>query len=174
MNWNKPNPVLLLLGLLVQGCGIYSFLGTSLPPNAKTFSLQIQSNIALGPPDLAENFQQRLSDELIQRTSLKQVYTQGDLQLEGVIQKFEYVAMAPTTSKDAEERDQVSIDRLTIEIQMNYINPYNPDTSFKKKNLSQYADMSANASRSDEESRLIDDIFTKLIKDVFNETVANW
>lgn len=171
MTWTKPTALLMLLLLLLQGCGIYSFSGISLPTKTKTFSLKLQSNVALGPPDLVENFQQRLSDELVQRTPLKRVYTKGDLQLEGVIKQFSYMPMAPT-KKD--EGDQVAIDRLTIEVQMNYINPYNEEASFSKKTFSQYADMSANTSRSDEEPRLIEEIFTKLVKDIFNETVASW
>lgn len=169
-----PSPVLTLLVLLLQGCGIYSFSGTSLPKEVKTFSLQFRSNAALGPPDLATKFQQRLSDDLVQRTPLKQVYTKGDLQLEGVIQQFKYVPIAPTKSGQDEKRDQPSIDRLTIEVQVDYINSYNEASAFSKKTFSQYADMDANASRSSEEARLIDTIFTKLVEDIFNETVASW
>jgi len=156
---------------LLQGCGIYSFSGTSVPSEAKTFSLQVQSNVSLGPPDLAEKFQQQLEDELVHRTPLKFTDTQGDLQLDGVLKQFKYMPIAPT-KKDTE--DQVSIDRLTIAVQMNYINPYNKDASFSKKVFSQYADMPADASRSSEEARLIDEVFRKLIKDIFNETVASW
>jgi Lipopolysaccharide-assembly len=171
MTWTKPSALLMLSLLLLQGCGIYSFSGTYLPSEAKSFSLNLQSNVALGPPDLVEKLQQRLSDELVQRTPLKRIYTEGDLQLEGVIKKFNYASIAPTKK---EEGDQASIDQLTIEVQMNYVNPYNEEASFSKKTFSQYANASANTNRSDEESRLIDEIFTKLVKDIFKETVASW
>jgi|694.fasta_scaffold59423_7 hypothetical protein len=174
MTWTKPSPVLILLSLLLQGCGIYSFGGSVLPPEAKTFSLKFQFSVALGPPDLAEKFQQQLGDALLQRTSLRQVYTKGDLQLDGNIKKFKYEAMAPTKSSEEGTGDQDAINRLTIEIQMSYMNPYNEDASFSKKIFSQYADMAASASREDEEPRLIGDVFTKLIEDIFNETVASW
>ncbi len=174
MLWTKPSPVLMLLLLLLQGCGIYTFSGSSLPPEAKTFSLQFQSNVALGPPDLAEKFQQQLGDALLQRTPLKQVYTKGDLQLEGDIKQFKYEAVAPTKSGQKDAGDQASSNRLTIEVQMNYINLYNEDASFSKKTFSQYADMAANANRDNEESRLIDGVFTKLIEDIFSDTVASW
>jgi hypothetical protein len=171
MTWTKPSALLMLSLLLLQGCVIYSFSGTSLPSKAKNFSLKVQSNVALGPPDLAEKFQQRLGDELVQRTPLKRIYTKGDLQLEGVIKQFRYVSIAPT-KKD--EGGQTFIDQLTIEVQMNYINPYNEEASFSKKIFSQYANVPPNASRGDEELRLIEEIFTKLVKDIFNETVASW
>lgn len=171
MTWNSPYPTVILLILLLQGCGIYSFSGTSLPAEAKTFSLRYQSNVALGPPDLLAKFQERLGDELKQRTPLKEVETRGDLQLEGAIKRFKYTSIAPSKSGD---KDQANVDRLTIEVQMNYLNPYDEEASFSKKTFSQYADMSADASRDQEEPRLIEDIFTKLVKDIFNATVASW
>ena len=171
MPWNRPSFTCVLLLLLLQGCGLYSFSGTSLPPAAQTFSLQYQSNVALGPPDLLAKFQQQLGDELAQRTPLKQVASQGDLQLEGVIKQFRYAPTAPSKSSAG---DQANIDRLTIEVQMNYINPYNEEAAFSKKTFSQYADMPAEASRDQEEPQLINQIFTKLAKDIFNATVASW
>ena len=172
MIWTKLSPVFVLLLLLLQGCGIYSFSGISLPPEVKTFSVCLKSNVALGPPDLVEKFQKRLSDELAQRTFLKQVETQGDLQLEGCIQQFNYTSIAPTKKEDS--RDAFAIDRLTIELKISYFNSYQKDTSFTKKKFSQCADMAIYASRSDEEPRLIDEIFDKLVKDIFNETIASW
>lgn len=171
MTWTRACFALTLLLLLLQGCGIYSFSGTSLPPEAKTFSLRYQSNVALGPPDLLAKFQQQLGDELAQRTPLKQVESQGDLQLEGVIKQFSYTAIAPSKGSG---KDQANLDRLTIKVQMNYINPYNKEASLSKKTFSQYADMPAEASRDQQEPRLIDEIFTKLVKDIFNATVASW
>ena len=171
MTWNSPCFALVPLLLLLQGCGIYSFSGISLPTEAKTFSLRYQSNVALGPPDLLEKFQQQLGDELAQRTPLKQVASQGDLQLEGVIKQFSYTSIAPSKGSRTE---QANLDRLTIKIQMNYLNPYNAEAAFSKKIFSQYADMPAEASRDQQEPLLIDEIFTKLVKDIFNATVANW
>jgi len=171
MLWITPSARLIFLLMCLQGCGIYLFSGMSLPSKAKTISLAFQSTVALGPPDLVEKFQQQLGDELVQCTPLKRVSSEGDLQLEGVIRHYEYVSMAPT-KKD--EKDEVAIDRLTIEVQMNYINPYNKEVTFSKKIFSQYADASAHTSRTDEEPQLIDEIITKLVKDIFNATVAAW
>ena len=95
MPWTKLSPTL-LLPLLLQGCGLYTFSGTSLPPAAHTCSLQFQSHVALGPPALGEEFQEKLGQELTQRTRLKLVEAAGDLQLEGTIQQFAYTPNAPT------------------------------------------------------------------------------
>ena len=165
---------LMVLLLLLQGCGIYSFSGISLPPEAKTFSLRVQSDISLGPPDLAMRLQQQLGDVLVQRTTLKQVNTQEGLQLEGSIKRFAYTSIAPTQGSQGGKGYQAAMERLTIEVQLSYINPYDQDTSFSKKTLVQYADMDASANKSSEETRLIDDIFEKLVEDIFTETIAGW
>lgn len=169
MTWIR-NSLALVLLLFVQGCVIYSFSGLSLPPEAKTFSLSYQSTAALGPPDLVENFQQKLGEELTRRTPLKQVESQGDLQLEGTIKRFKYRAMAPSKVNGKEE---ASMERLTITVQVNYINQHNTDASFSKKTFSQYEDMHADANRDDEQPGLINIIFTKLIGDIMAE-MDNW
>ncbi len=174
MTWIKLRPLAMCSLLLLQGCGIYSFSGVSLPKEVQTFSLNFQSAVALGPPDLATRLQQRLCDELAQRTSLKQVYEQGDLQLEGSITRFVYTPTALTKGMQENEQDQASIERLTIEVALTYINRYDEDAAFSKKTFAQFADMPATADRNSEESRLIDAIFTELIDDIFNETVASW
>ncbi len=170
MTWIRNSFFWIFLPCLLQGCGIYSFSGLSLPQEAKTFSLSFQSEVALGPSDLLENFQQKLGEELTRRTPLKQVDSQGDLQLEGTIKKFKYSAMAPSRVNGKEE---ASKERLTITIKMNYINSYNKDVGFSKKTFSQHADMFTDANREDEEPRLISHIFTGLIGDII-ASMDNW
>jgi len=172
MIWNKHLYwVMLWLPIVLQSCGIYSFSGISLSPDVKSFSLQIQSNVALGPPDLVEKFTEKLGKELLQRTQMRQVDSQGDMQLEGTITKFEYAAAAPSAQKDG---SQASRTRLTITMQLNYINPNNEEFQFSKRQFSQYADMSADKSTDAEEPRLVEEIFTKLVKDIFNASVASF
>ncbi|MEL6358749.1 MAG: hypothetical protein AAFQ01_02305, partial [Bacteroidota bacterium] len=124
MTWTKNSFFWILLPCLLQGCGIYSFSGLSLPPEAKTFSLRFQSEVAALDPD---QFQQKLGEKLLQSTQLKQVEAQGDLQLEGTIKTFKYLSIAPSNIGGKEE---ASMERLTIKVQMNYINPYNKEAAF--------------------------------------------
>lgn len=175
MIWKKLNRISLLLLLPLQGCGIYSFSsGAPLPPELKTFSLQFHANVALGPSDLAEKFQQRLSDTLLQRTALQEVHTEGDVQIKGVIKQFKYVAMAPTKGDQEEQGSKADIERLTIEVALDYSNPHQEGTSFSEKKFTQHADMIANADRNSEEPRLIEEVLTKLVEDILSETVENW
>jgi hypothetical protein len=161
------------LSLVLQGCGIYSFSGSSISSEVKTFSIQnFQSNVPLGPPDLAEKFTERLEKELLQRTQLSQVTTKGEIQFEGVITQFEYKPVAPTTSIDGD--DQASSTRLTITVQVSYINPKDQEFTFSKKRFSQYADTKADSNTDAAEPGLVEEIFTKLVKDIFNASVASW
>lgn len=170
MTWTKTSPALALLLFLLQGCAIYSFSGLSLPPEAKTFSLSYQSEVSLGPADLVDKFQEQLAEELTQRTSLTQVDSQSDLQLTGIIKKFKYKAIAP--SKISGEKE-ANLERLTIEVQMNYVNPYDKEAAFSKTTFSQYADMNADGNREAEQPGLIKNIFDKLIKDILAR-MDNW
>ena len=175
MTWTKFSPVLTLLALLVQGCSIYSFSGTSLPPEAKTFSLQFQSEVLLGPTGLATRLQQQLGDTLVQRTTLRQVDGKGNLQIEGSIKQFTYYAsIAPTKSSTRDQGQQTPIEQLTIAVELSYTNPYNEAASFSKRIFLQNADMTAHTNSSNVEHKLIDTIFADLVEDIFNATVANW
>ena len=175
MIWRKLNSISLFILLFLQGCGIYSFSsGIPLPSALKTFSLQIHADVALGPSDLAEKFQQQLSNTLLQRTALQEVHTAGNVHIEGIIKQFEYVAVAPTQGERAEQDIEADIERLTIEIELNYNNPYQEGTSFSKKKFVQHADMIVNTDRNSEEPRLIEEVFTKLVEDILSATVENW
>jgi len=168
MTWTKNNFFWILLPCLLQGGGIYSFSGLSLPQEAKTFSVNFQSEVAALDPG---QFQQKLGEKLLQKsTQLKQVEAQGDLQLEGAIKTFKYRSIAPSSIGGKEE---ASMERLTIEVRMNYIDPYNKEAAFSKKTFSQYADMRAEASKDEKEPELIENIFSKLIKDILDK-MASW
>lgn len=174
MRWTKPSHVGMLLLFSLQGCSIYSFMGNALlPPATKTFSIQWQSDISSGPPDLAGKFQQRLGDILAQYTRLQQVSEHGDLQLHGTIQRFSYVGLAPT--KDVQTgKQKAAIVRLKIEVSLTYTNRYAADTNFNDQTFVQYADVSASAYPGHEESALVDEVLTKLVEDILYTTVAQW
>ncbi|MEL7064797.1 MAG: LPS assembly lipoprotein LptE, partial [Bacteroidota bacterium] len=97
----------------------------------------------------------------------------GDIQLEIVITQLKYTPVAPSAGS-GNDRDSANTTRLIIEVQVNYVNPKDEEASFSKKKFSQFADMQADASTDQEEPRLVEEIFTKLAKDIFNASVASW
>ncbi len=164
--------LIFIVGIL-QGCGIYSFSGSSLSSEAKTFSIQsFSSDVAKGPPDMVQKFIDKLRDQLLQKTSLTQIKNNGDVQFEGRIIDFKYSPLAPQSGKN--QIDPAGITRLTISVEMDYTNPFNAEFEFSRKIFYQYADMSGTASIDAEEPRLVQEIFDKLLKDILNASVNNW
>lgn len=133
--------------------------------------MNFQSEVALGPADLSDQFQQKLGEELKRHTLLKQVDIQGDLQLEGTIKKFKYLPIAPRRISNQEEKAR--LERLTIEVQMSYINPYDKESAFSKETFSEHADMPADAERASKQPALINEIFTKIISKILAR-IDNW
>jgi hypothetical protein len=174
MIWKKPYNHLFItsVSFLVYSCVFYSFSGTPLPREVRSFSIQtLQNKAALGPTDLNIQLSERLSTEILQKTSLKQVDSNGDIQYEGTITEFTYTPMAP---KATAQGDTASRTKLTISVELTYINKYDKEFEFSKKNFSQSSDMDATANTMAEEPRMVEEVLGKLVKDIFNGSIANW
>ena len=166
------NTPIILVALALEGCFMYSFSGSSLSKEAKTFSIQeFQSKVALGPSDLAEQLTQKLRAEIIQKTRLKEISSNGDIQFEGMITEFKYTPIAPRSSDTG---DFSSRDQLSITAEVSYSNAYDKDFEFNKKQFTQTTDIDALANRDSEEPGMVDEVFKKLVKDIFNASIANW
>ena len=165
----------LLMALGLQACGIYSFTGSNLSPTIRTISIQPFFNESGGgPPTLSQAFTEGLRDFYQRNTNLSLVETGGDLQVEGSIVGWDLAPVAPTASGNNERGDVAGQQRLTIAVRVIFVNTQDEKQSFEK-NFSYWADY--DPERTDlqsEEPRLIDEIFERIIFDVFNATVANW
>lgn len=94
--------------------------------------------------------------------------------MEGTIVGWDLAPVAPTATGTSERGDVAGQQRLTIAVRVTFVNTQDETQSFEK-NFSYWADY--NPERTDlqtEEPRLIDEIFERIIFDVFNATVANW
>lgn len=164
----------LLLAILLQACGVYSFTGATLPPTIKTISIQpFFNDTGNGPPNLSQNFTERLRDYFQSNTDLALVEADGDLQLDGSIVGWQLTPVAPTATGN-NQPDRAALQRLTITVAVNFVNTVDEKQSFER-NFSFYADY--NPQQTDfaaEEQRLIDEISETIIFDIFNNTVANW
>ena len=164
----------LLFTMLLQACGVYSFTGATLPPTINTISIQpFFNDTGNGPPNLSQNFTERLRDYFQSNTDLALVDTDGDLQLDGSIVGWQLSPVAPTATGN-NQPDRAGLQRLTITVAVNFINTQDEQQSFER-NFSFYADY--NPQQTDfaaEEQRLIDEISETIIFDIFNNTVANW
>ncbi|MCX6270157.1 MAG: LptE family protein [Bacteroidetes bacterium] len=121
----------IVLSLGLTSCGFYSFTGASIPPEAKTISIQyFPNNAPTIVPTLSQTFTDMLKDKFTNQTSLKLIPRNGDLQLEGEITKYEITPVA------IQGNDQAALGRLTITINVRFQNKYseaqNYESSFSR------------------------------------------
>lgn len=154
-------------------CGVYSFTGTTI--TAETLSIQTFYNDANnGPANLAVTFTDNLRDYYQQNTSLSQVTSDGELQIEGSISGYRLTPVAPSAAASSDVNDQANLTRLTITIKVDYINMDDEEQNFAKKTFSFYADYDNDIGLTAVENQLIQEIYDQIILDIFNATVANW
>lgn len=161
--------VVVLAGTFSQSCKIsYSFTGTTLSPEIKTFTVYYFANRArLVNPNLSQSFTEDLRDKLQRQTSLREIQENGDLIFEGQITDYDVRPMS--IQKD----DLAAQNRLTVTVKVKYTNNKEPEQSFEKT-FTAYEDFESTSSLSDVEDSLVPEIIKKLNEDIFNATIANW
>jgi hypothetical protein len=160
--------VLILFSIIINSCSInYSFTGASISPDIKTVSVDFFPNRALMVnPNLSQVFTEKLKDTFLNQTNLDLVKNDGDLQFSGAIVDYR-------TSPVAITGDMASQTRLTITVQVSFVNTKDPDKNFDKK-FSQYEDYSSDQSLDAVQDQLVSEIVDKLTNDIFNASVSNW
>jgi len=158
----------IFISVIATSCKMgYSFTGASISPNIKTISVDYFPNHALlVNPTLSQTFTEALKDKFVNQTSLELVSDEGDLQFSGAITRY-------TTTPAAITGDLASQTRLTIIIQVKFVNTKNPNQDFDKA-FSHYADYPSSESLDAVEDQLITDIVEKITDDIFNKSVSNW
>lgn len=158
--------------VLLSSCGVYSFTGTTI--TAETISIQqFYNDASSGPADLAVTFTNQLRDYFQQNTSLVQVASNGELQMEGSVVSYRLTPVAPSAASSSSTRDAASLTRLTISVKVTYVNLENEDFNFDRT-FSQYADFNNDIGLTAIEASLIQEIYDQIILDIFNASVANW
>ena len=154
---------------LLQSCGIYSFTGTSIQPDVKTVTINYFEYLAPKVnPSLSNDITQALQEKFIKLTKLELVDIDGDLEIVGSVTGYDVKATAITANESA------AMNRLTVNVKINFINRKYPEEDFENKSFSAYADFDANQSLDAVEASLCEEIIEKLCEDMFNATVANW
>lgn len=160
--------IVVLLAVLCNGCGIYSFSGASIPPEAKTVSVQYFPNHAqLINPNLSDNFTTALRDALMNQTSLDMVESDGDLAFEGEITDYRTTPVAITSGQTA------ALNRLTITVNVRFFNLFDETKNFETK-FSNYVEYPSDQELSSVQESLTATIVEALVEDVFNKALANW
>lgn len=158
----------LIFSFLMTGCGVYSFTGASIPPEAKTVSIITFPNKAeLVQATLSQTFSDKLRDKFGSQTSLDLVPRNGDLHFEGEITGY---TTEPVAISGDQKAQQI---RLKITVNVRFVNKFDPKASFETS-FSRYRDYDSSLDLRSVEDGLISDIGDELVEDIFNKAVVNW
>lgn len=160
---------ILLMVLLLNGCGIYSFSGTSIQPDVNTITINtFEYKAQRVNPTLANELSEAVRTQFRKMTRLEQVDLDGDLEISGEITGYSISAAAVTADEVAARN------RLSISIKVDFSNRKYPGDDFSGKTFSNYADYDSSQTIDAVESQLVTEIIEKLVEDIFNATVAQW
>jgi hypothetical protein len=168
MNLKNIFAVMLLMAVMMSGCGMYSFTGASIPPQARTFSVDFFQNFApIVQPTLSQIFTDALKDKFSRQTNLRLTNGTGDLHFEGSITGYSIQPQAIGPNDRAQQN------RLTITVRVKFVNEFQPENDFEQS-FSRYYDYDSTRSLAAVENEAIDAITEALVEDIFNRAVVNW
>ena len=161
---------LFLMFWILTACGrYYSFSGISLDSNIKTFQVNyFQNNADLVEPGIERDFTVNLQDLILNQTSLGLVNSNGDIVYEGEIVEYR---ISPTTATSSNTAAQ---NRLTIGINVRFMNKYDEEADFEKR-FSFFYDYEGSAQLiGNQKTTAITEIFERITQDIINASLANW
>ncbi len=160
--------VLIAISVVFSSCGVYSFTGASVPPEAKTVSILYFPNRAqLIEPILSSIFTDKLRDMFTSQTNLEMVERNGDLAIEGEIIEYKITPVAIQADQTAAQN------RLTIVVNARFTNKFEPDKDFDQK-FTQFFDYSSTTPLNSIKEELIVELSTNIAQDIFDKAVINW
>ena len=162
--------LLLISSLVSSSCFTmkYSASGASIPPEAKTVSVQYFENQARNQEaGLNQRVTDALKDYIQANTSLLLINGIGDVDFEGAITGFEVRPAAIVAG------DEAAKNRFTITVKVKYTCDVNPDLNFESS-FSRYEDYDSNTDFETAKATYTDDILKLLIEDIFNKAFVNW
>lgn len=165
----KIKPILyILLTVILGSCGAYNFTGAK-PIDAESFQVNyFVNNADLVEPGIERTFTLKLQDLIQNQTNLNLTNTGGELIFEGEITEYRITPMTATADQRAAQN------RLTIAVNVRFINKKNEDNDFEKR-FSFYNDFDGNAQLTGAQlTNSLDIIFDRITQDIFNEALAKW
>ena len=165
--------ILICLSLLAFGCKFFSFTGASIPENAVSVQVNLFTNDAANSigsifePGLDRDFTNAMQEVLLNQTNLELTGVNGDLIYEGEITEYR---VTPTTATSQQTAAQ---NRLTISINVRYINTNNEEDNFEKR-FSHFYDYEDTAQLQSVKADAHEEIFERITQDIFNQSLAKW
>lgn len=165
--------VLLPLILLFGGC--YSFKDVSIPPNIKTFQVDLIGNTARYiNPQLSPQITDKLRQKIVNQTRLSPVQENAHYEISGTITNYDVSTSGISPNNQGQQT--ASINRLTVGIKLvlkNNVDPNDPKTNFEAS-VSRNFDFDANLALSQAEPQLNETIIRNMVDELFNRLFSNW
>ena len=159
---------MILASIVLQSCGFYSFSGTSIPQEVKTFSVSyFDNNAPINSPLLSQTITEGLKQKFISETNLSIEERNGDFGFSGEITSF------TVTPVSAQSTDNAQLNRLTIQVAVKLVCASDDKISFEQT-FSNFQDFDATLNFSDVENDLVEEISEMLIQSIFNKAAINW
>ena len=159
---------MILASIFLQSCGFYSFSGTSIPQEVKTFSVSyFDNNAPINSPLLSQTITEGLKQKFISETNLSIEERNGDFEFSGEITSF------TVTPVSAQSTDNAQLNRLTIQVAVKLVCASDDKISFEQT-FSNFQDFDATLNFSDVENDLVEEISEMLIQSIFNKAAINW
>ena len=160
--------LLLLFGIGMSSCGIYSFKDAVIPENIKTIKIGfIENKARYVNPQLAPQLTDKLQQKIISQTKLTRTNSDdAHYQIYATITNY---APSQTVGVSAQ---QASTNRLTVTVHV--ILKKTLENKEQEFDITRNFDFSANLTLSQAESQLMNDILRNITDDIFNQIFSNW
>ncbi len=160
---------LLLVGVLTACSISYKFTGTSIDyTKTKSISLDkfpIRANYVWSP--MESMFYNTLSDEYAQKTKLKVLKRDGDLQLSG-----EIVEYSQTNKSVGSDGFSMQV-QLKMVVNVRFVNTKKHEEDFEQR-FSATTEYDSSKQLTAVQDELVQEMIDDIVDQIFNATVANW
>ena len=163
-------PFLFVIPIVILLSGCYGFKGISIPPDINTFYVEnFENRASNAPANIDQVFSEALRTKIRNESKLQLTNTaeEADIIFNGNISRFQVTSEAP------QEGNTVAFNKLTIAVQVEYINAKDEEENWEKS-FSFFRDFDANADFQAEQDGYIEEIFDQITENLFNEAFTDW
>ncbi len=133
---------------------------------AKVSPFLVQAPLA--PPASGQIFTEQFQDMILAQSKLELVNADSaDILIDGNISYYEI------RPEGVQNNDVAAQNRLTIRVDVNYVNKIDPQTNFTQS-FTRFANYQSTIDISSVESELMEEIFDQISQDIFNRAFGSW
>lgn len=129
---------------------------------------QVNVMAALAPPSSGQVFTEKLQDVMQTQSGVALINSDSaDIIIDG---KISYYEIRP---EGVQANDVAAQNRLTIRVDINYLNTIKPEDNFTQS-FTRFANYPSTTDISQVQDDLMDEIFEQIAQDVYNKAFSNW